>query len=180
MLIKKIRIGDLLLQNGKITQEQLEKALQIQRNSKNKQRLGEILVSEGFVSEQEVVELIAKQLNIEVVDFTNVELNFRLLKKIPFQILEKIEAIPVNEIPKYVEVAFVNPMDIDAQTTLSRYLKKPIKKLIAPSKEIKKHIAQLRNREKAQSLLVQMKKELKGESETVDDNDDSATMKFIK
>ncbi len=180
MLIKKIRIGDLLLQNGKITQEQLEKALQIQRNSKNKQRLGEILVSEGFISEQEVIELIAKQLNIEVVDFANVELNFRLLKKIPFQILEKIEAIPVNETPKYVEVAFVDPMDIDAQTTLSRYLKKPIKKLIAPPKEIKKHIAQLRNREKAQSLLVQMKKELKGESETVDNTDDSATMKFIK
>jgi general secretion pathway protein E/type IV pilus assembly protein PilB len=178
MLMKKIRLGDLLIQNGKITNEDLKKALDLQRISNSHKKMGEILIEEGFISEDDVINIIAKQLNIKVIQFENVELNFLLLRKVPVGVLEKYGALPIQETPKDVIVAFIDPMDIDARNAIQRYFKKPIKSAIASSKDIKKHINQLKNREKANSLIEQIKKELAGEAEETDD--ESATMQFIK
>jgi general secretion pathway protein E/type IV pilus assembly protein PilB len=179
MLMKKIRLGDLLIQKGKINEADIKKALDIQRTQNSHKKLGEILIEEGFISEDDIIKLIAEQLHIDVINFDNTELNFSLLRKVPVAVLEKYEALPIKETPKEVIVAFTDPMNIDARTVLQRYLKKPIKLTIAPSKDIKKHINQLKNREKANALIERMKKELAG---TAEDNDDeeSATMQFIK
>jgi len=189
--ITKLKLGDLLIQNKKLTTEDLNKALSIQRMDHTHKKLGEILIEEGFVSEEDIAELIAKQLNLgEVLSLDNIKLDFiSILKKVPVQILEKYNAIPIIErtsensnkkiAQQKITVAFADPMDIDARTTLQRYLKKPIQPAIALSKEIKKHINQLKNREKSSSLIEKMKKELAGTAE--DNNDEeSATMQFIK
>ncbi len=180
MLMKKIRLGDLLIQNGKINTEELKRALEIQRNLTSHKKLGEILIEEGLISEDEVMQVIANQLGIDLVDFSNIELNFLLLRRVPVAVLDKYGAIPIQEHPKDVVVAFIDPMDVDARTTIQRYLKKPIKPTIALSKDIKKHINQLKNREKANSLIEQMKKELSGATEDIEEDDESATMKFIQ
>ena len=179
MLMKKIRLGDLLIQNGKINTEELKRALEIQRNLTSHKKLGEILIEEGLISEDEVMQVIANQLGIELVDFSNIELNFLLLRRVPVAVLDKYGAIPIQEHPKDVVVAFIDPMDVDARTTIQRYLKKPIKPTIALSKDIKKHINQLKNREKANSLIEQMKKELSGATEDIEEDDESATMKLF-
>jgi general secretion pathway protein E/type IV pilus assembly protein PilB len=178
--MKKIRLGDLLIQNGKINTEELKRALEIQRNLTSHKKLGEILIEEGLISEDEVMQVIANQLGIDLVDFSNIELNFLLLRRVPVAVLDKYGAIPIQEHPKDVVVAFIDPMDVDARTTIQRYLKKPIKPTIALSKDIKKHINQLKNREKANSLIEQMKKELSGATEDIEEDDESATMKFIQ
>jgi len=177
--MKKIRLGDLLIQNGKISETDLKKALDLQRSQNSHKKLGEILIEEGFISEEEIVSLIASQLNIDIINFNNVELNFLLLRKVPVHILDKYGALPIKESPKEVLVAFIDPMDIEARNTLQRYLKKPIKASIALSKDIRKHINQLKNREEANSLIEQMKRELSGTNE-IDKDDESATMQFIK
>jgi general secretion pathway protein E/type IV pilus assembly protein PilB len=179
MLIKKTRLGDLLIQNGKVTLEELNKALDIQRTSNNK-KIGEILIEEGIVSEDDIMDVIAKQLHIDKFDFSDYETNFALLKKVPVAVLEKYEALPIKEYPKEVVVAFIDPMNIEARNTIQRYLKKPIRPAIAPTKEIKKYINQLKNREKANSLIEQMKKELTGQIDELENDEDTATMKFIK
>jgi len=179
MLMKKVLFGDLIKEKSEISEADINKAIQIQRSSNSHKKLGEILIEEGLISEEERMEVIAEQLNIEIINFNNVELNFLLLKKVPVQILEKYGALPIKEYPKEVVVAFIDPMNIEARTTLQRYLKKPIRPTIALSKDIKNHINQLKNSEKANSLIEQMKKELAGTNE-VDDNDESATMQFIK
>jgi len=180
MLMKKVRLDDLLIQNGKITQEDLKKALDIQRAQNSHKKIGEILIEEGLISEEDILKLIATQLNIKITNFDNIELNFPLLIKVPVQILEKYGALPIKETPKEVIVTFIDPMNIEAKAVLQRYLKKPIKAETATSKEIKKHINQLKNREKATSLIEQIKKELAGTAEEKDDDEESATMKFIK
>ena len=63
---RKIRIGDLLVDNGLINDEQLTFALQEQKKSGRK--LGHTLVDLGYVSENELLRLLARQLNIDVVD----------------------------------------------------------------------------------------------------------------
>ena len=180
MLMKKIRVGDLLIQNGKISTEELKRALDIQRNLNSHKKIGEILIEEGLVLEDDIMQIIATQQHIQITDFANEELNFLLLRRVPVAVLAKYGAIPVKEYPKEVVVAFIDPMDIDARTTIQRYLKKPIRITIAHSKDIKKHINQLKNREKVNSLIEQMKKELAGQTEEIDEDDESTTMQFIQ
>ena len=179
MLMKKVRIGDLLIQYGKITTQELQHALQIQKQLSSNKKIGEILIEEGLVEEEDIMKIIASQMHIEIVDFNNVELNFILLKKVPVAILEKYNVLPIKELPKEVKIAFEDPMNLDAITTLQRYFKKPIKPMIALSKEIKKYVNQLKTREKANSLIEQIKKELAGNQENEDD-EESATMQLIR
>ena len=72
---KSLRIGDIFLNSGKITQEQLDRALAEQKTKKIK--IGEALVSLGFVTQDEVNDMLCEQLDIEYVDLrkTNIDEN---------------------------------------------------------------------------------------------------------
>jgi len=181
MLMKKTTTGELLIKQKMITEEQLKKALEIQKKSKTGKKLGEILLEEGFLSEEELLQVIAYQLKVPIIDFSNVELNFNLLKKVPVNILEKYQMLPIRENPKEVTIAFVSPNDIEARTIIQRYMKKTVKPAIASLKDIRKNINQLKNREKIHNIIEQMKKELSGNI-TLEGNEDneSATMQFIR
>src|SRR5688572_26598964 len=80
---KKVKIGEMLVAAGKISQEDLEFALQQQK--KSKKRLGEILVEEGFVSEDDIAEIVKQQIEAEIYDLF-------LWKKAEFEFL--IDYIP--------------------------------------------------------------------------------------
>ena len=66
MIQKKKRLGELLLEAGALTQEQLEQALIMQKTSKK--RLGDVLVEDGFISEPQMLDVLSHQLNIEIFD----------------------------------------------------------------------------------------------------------------
>jgi len=177
MLITKTRLGDLLVRENKITKEDLQKVLMLQKSSSNSKKLGEICIEQGLISEEAIMQILSKQLGLPLKE--KLTPNFILLKKLPSKILERYKVIPVKEEPKYILVAFADPLDIEAQNAISRYFRKPIKMAISSKKEILKHIEQLKNRERANSIIEQMKKEIAG---NVDENEDeeSATMQFIK
>jgi len=177
MLITKTKLGDLLVRENLITKEDLQKVLMIQKSSSNNKKVGEICIEEGLIDEETIMKVLSNQLNIPII--TNISPNFILLKKIPAKILEKYKILPIQEEPKYILVSFADPLNIEAQNAISRYLKKPIKMAISSEKEILKHIEQLKNREKAHNIIEQMKKEITGDTDTTNE-EESATMQFIK
>lgn len=63
---KKKRLGELLVEAGALTQEQIEQALIVQKTTK--QRLGDVLVNDGFITEAQMIDVLSQQLNIEVFD----------------------------------------------------------------------------------------------------------------
>ena len=63
-----MRLGDLLLSSGVISHEQLERALELQKESK--ERLGDVLVQSGIITEQQLIEALKIQLGVEFVDLT--------------------------------------------------------------------------------------------------------------
>ena len=65
-MMKYFRLGEILVSNGLITDEQLEEALGYQKV--NKKRLGETLVELGFVSDREINETLAKKLDVEFIE----------------------------------------------------------------------------------------------------------------
>jgi general secretion pathway protein E/type IV pilus assembly protein PilB len=179
MLMNKIRIGDLLIQNKQITPEQLNQAIDLQKTKYNgRKKIGEILILEGMVNEDIILKTLSKQLKIKLHHHIN-DIDFALLQKIPSKILEKYKCIPIKENPKDIEVAFVDPLDVDAQINIARYFTKKISISIAREKDILKYITQAKTREEANTIIEQMKKEISGAANP-EENEESATMQFIK
>ena len=81
------RIGDLLVREGMISKEQLDKALQEQRQ--NGTRVGYNLVKLGFVHELELTKMLAKQYKMPAVDLSRFEVDPKIVKLIPTDIAVK-------------------------------------------------------------------------------------------
>jgi len=106
------RIGDLLLNAGVITEEQLNQALAEQKN--NPGRLGSTLVRLGFVSNEELMNFLSVQLGTPAVDLNDIEINPEVLKLIPADLASKHLILPINRIGSTLIVATCDPTDLSA------------------------------------------------------------------
>ena len=112
---KKLRLGDVLIADGAITQEQLEKALVLQKEKKK--RLGLILVDENITTEEAIAKALSRQLEYDMVDLKDVEVPEEMQNLLPVDILKKYTMIPFEystEGANIVRVAMSDPMDLDA------------------------------------------------------------------
>ena len=89
---KKLRLGDVLINGGVITQEQLEKALGLQKGTGRK--LGEVLVDEGITTEEAIARALSSQLGIDMIEAQNVRISEEILKLIPVNVLKKNKVLP--------------------------------------------------------------------------------------
>ena len=89
-----MRLGDLLLSSGVISHEQLERALELQKESK--ERLGDVLVQSGIITEQQLIEALKIQLGVEFVDLTAVSIPVELAKYVPRTLAKKYCVVPVK------------------------------------------------------------------------------------
>jgi len=101
------RIGDLLVREGMITREQLDKALQEQRQ--NGTRVGYNLVKLGFVQELELTKMLAKQYKMPAVDLSRFELDPKVVKLVPTDIAVKNLVLPLKREGRVLTVAMADP-----------------------------------------------------------------------
>jgi seryl-tRNA synthetase len=85
--MKKRKIGEVLIEEGLVTAEQVETAIVLQR-AKNK-KLGKILIDLGYVTEEQVARGLSKQLSLPLVDINNFTITNELLSMIPKETAEK-------------------------------------------------------------------------------------------
>ncbi|HKC80900.1 MAG TPA: ATPase, T2SS/T4P/T4SS family [Gemmatimonadaceae bacterium] len=101
------RIGDLLLREGLITQDQLNKALQEQRN--NGTRVGYNLVKLGYVKETDLTRMLARQHKMPAVDLTKFQVDPRIAKLIPGELAMKHSVLPLKRDGRTLTVAMSDP-----------------------------------------------------------------------
>jgi len=101
------RIGDLLLREGLITQDQLNKALQEQRN--NGTRVGYNLVKLGYVKETDLTRMLARQHKMPAVDLTKFQVDPRIAKLIPGELAIKHSVLPLKRDGRTLTVAMSDP-----------------------------------------------------------------------
>lgn len=116
----KIRLGDCLVQKGKITEEQLQDALAKQKEAGTK--LGETIVDMGLVSESEMIDVLVEQLGIEYVDIRKVKIDEEVAKLLKEDFMRNNGLLPYmydELLPNVIKVAMVDPMDIIAIDDIS-------------------------------------------------------------
>ncbi|NTW73198.1 MAG: Flp pilus assembly complex ATPase component TadA, partial [Eubacteriaceae bacterium] len=129
------RIGDLLLQANKITEEQLTNVLKLQQLKKKK--VGELLVDEGYVDEEDIIEVLKFQLGIQRANFENTFIDKDAVKAIPYVLAKKHITVPLfYDSGDNLIVAMNDPLDIIALDNLKLVTKKNIIPQIATKKEI--------------------------------------------
>ena len=116
------RIGDLLLKEGLISKEQLEKALQEQRQ--NGTRVGYNLVKLGFIQEIDLIRSLARQYKMQAVDLTKFAVDPKIVKLIPGDLALKNLVLPLKREGRTLTVAMADPTNfavIDDLKFITRY-----------------------------------------------------------
>lgn len=117
---KKIRIGDVLVETGIITEEQLQTALQRQKGSGRK--IGETLVDEGFVTEEQIAHALSEQLHMDMIDLQNVNISQDILGLVSPSVLKKNKVLPfeyAKDNANVLRVAMADPMDMFAMDDIT-------------------------------------------------------------
>jgi len=112
MLDRKKRLGDLLIELGHLTSDQLKLALDAQK--KRKKRLGEVLIDMGFVSESVILQVLSDQLGVPVINLNEYQITEEVIKLIPIQIAKKHLLIPLFKDGNRLTIAMADPLDVFA------------------------------------------------------------------
>ena len=131
---KKIRIGDLLVQNGVIAEQQLMQALAEQKKTGHK--LGNTLVELGFVQEQKLLEFLSQQLQIPLIDLAHIQLDPIVVQGLAETVARRYRVILLENRERDVLVGMADPTDLFAFDELGRILKKRIRQAVVKESEL--------------------------------------------
>ncbi|SMC24410.1 type IV pilus assembly protein PilB [Clostridium acidisoli DSM 12555] len=153
------RLGDLLVELGKITDRELKEALNKQKNTGK--RLGEILTDEGYITEEDIIDVLEIQLGIQRVYLDFVDIDFKLTKLVPERLARKHTLVPTAIIGDKIEVAMADPLNIFAQDDVRISSGYEVNPLIATRDEIVKVIDKLYSGEKVERAAEEFSREHK-------------------
>ena len=134
------RLGELLIEAGKISQDQLEKALVMQKRTG--QRLGRILVEIGAVTETGLLRVLEGSLGIPLVDLSSVRPDKDAVRLVPMSLAERHIVIPIRKKGNRLMVAMVDPTNFFAIDDLRMVTQSEIEPVLALEADIQRSIDQ--------------------------------------
>ena len=133
---QKIRIGDLLVKNGVITDDQLIGALATQKKTGGK--LGNTLIELGLVTSQQFHEFLANQMNLPFIDLKHYNYRPEVVRLLSETVARRFRAIVLNQEDARLLVGVADPTDIYAYDELTKKLKQPISLAVVYEAELLK------------------------------------------
>ncbi len=159
--IRKIRIGDLLVSKGEISQEQLQQALAEQK--KLGLKLGRILIDMGCIEEDRFLEFLSEQLGAPFYDLKSFTFDPEVVARLPETYARRYRALVLEDRDGDIVVGMADPMDIFAYDEISRQLGVPISVAVVRESEL---VAMLDLAYRRTSDIVSFAHELEGELTT--------------
>ncbi|WP_243297385.1 GspE/PulE family protein [Bacillus litorisediminis] len=133
-----MRIGELLIMNGLITEEQLEKALQKQKYTFKK--IGEILIEEQLITERQLVEVLEFQLGIPVIDLNEKSLDKATVHLIHESVARKHCMLPIEQKDGKLRVVMADPLNKEAIQDIQSATGMAVLPCLAPRSELESAI----------------------------------------
>ena len=107
---KNLKIGDVLKEQGYLSEEQLQTALEVQKKDKGK-RLGEVLIEQGFITENQMLQAMATKMECQLVNVNGMSVDIDAVSKIPRQVAEKYCVLAVDIIGNKLQVIVNDPLN---------------------------------------------------------------------
>ena len=131
---QRIRIGDLLISHQLISPDQLDVALAEQK--KLGLKLGRTLIQLGFVEENQLLNLLSRQLNYPFVELKHFRFDRNLVSKLPEMVARRYRVMVLSEQPDGYQLGMSDPTDIFCLDEISRYFDKPLKPAVIRESEL--------------------------------------------
>lgn len=161
---KKVRLGDLLVEDGFITDQQLKLALSEQVSTGKK--IGQTLVDLGFIEEEQLMKVQATQLGVDVCEPAALEIQPDVINLLSESLARRYRVIPISSNGTEVTLAMSDPTDIFAIDELRNSIGKTIKPVVAREREIMDVIDRVYKNEAAlSSIASELETELGFEAE---------------
>jgi MSHA biogenesis protein MshE len=158
-LPRRIRIGEMLVSAGLLTQDQLAQALEDQKRTGR--RLGRVLIESGAIEESRLATMLAEQLGIDYVDLRRAAVDRAAAKRLPEQLARRFRALVLGpSITGGLRVGMADPTDLQAYDELSRHLRADIEVVALAESQL---LAVLDRVYEASDELADLARELKAE-----------------
>src|SRR5262249_7878477 len=165
------RLGDLLVAEGLVKEEQLRQALSEQKGKADK--LGSILVRLGFISEEQLIGFLSRQYGIPSITLSNLDIDGETLRLVPANIAQKYQVLPVKRIGGPLTLAMSAPTNVFALDDVAFMTNLQILPVVAPQAAIKKAIEKAYEETNAAApSMTDMMTEITGDAGNVEVVDD--------
>ncbi len=136
-----IRIGEQLIRTGLVTRDQLNHALELQKDLGG--RLGKILLKMGVVPESQLLKHLARQLEVELFDLQGRTVPLKLLNLLPLRVMREKKIVPVSLKDDVLTLAMADPQDCDTIEDVRFETGKKVKPVLAGESEIDQVLVKL-------------------------------------
>lgn len=133
---KNIKIGEILIEEGIISEEQLIMALDKQKSSLQGKKIGDILIELGYVSEMAFIQCLSKRLKIPYINLNNYPITSEIAQAIHEDLARKYHLVPIAKKDNLLTVAMSDPSNLFAIEEIRLATKCQINTVIATKKEI--------------------------------------------
>ena len=159
---KKVRLGELLVNSGVLSNEQLQQALD--NPARQGKKLGEFLVDEGIVSEDDLAKALSRQLDLDMIDLQSVNVDKEVLNLVPVNVLKKNKIFPFaykeNNF-NVLMVAMADPLDYNAIDDINIITNFQVEPVVATTRSIMLAIDKYFGQEEVTEALAAYAKEKK-------------------
>jgi type IV pilus assembly protein PilB len=163
MAKKPKQLGQILIEQGLITQDQLEKALEEHRSSPKS--LGRVLIDMGLIREQDLVRALSEQVGLEFVDLTDYQVDVMAVSLLPEQLARRYRALPIAERDGQLLVAMSDPANVYALDDIRAITNRDVQPIVATASDIEQAIRKYSNME------GQLEETMKEAAEGLEDDD---------
>ena len=121
MTIRKIinkKLGELLIERGIVNQNQMDKALSIQKEKGG--LIGEILVELDYVQEEDIAQALTAEYGFPYLPLGNYEISPEIIEIIPSRVAKQYLLIPIDKIGNNLTIAMSNPLNVQAIEEIGR------------------------------------------------------------
>jgi type IV pilus assembly protein PilB len=137
-LVDKRRLGELLVETGLISREEVMEALEIQKGTGR--RLGQILMEKGLISEEEIAFALAMQLKIPFMDLSDVAVETHVMETIPEHVCQKFFCVPIEKKDNILHVSMADPLDLNMMKELQFVTGLNIQPAVSTATQILEHV----------------------------------------
>lgn len=156
--MKYTRLGDLLVGNGTITQQQLQDALEIQK--KNGKRLGAILRDEHIITESQVIEALMTQLGLEYIDLNACHISAEMAQLLPKSMAKKHQVVAVRATRTELYLAMIDPLNFAAIEEVRAATHLQVIPLIATQSALERALQNLYSNQGTIRAIEEMRRDL--------------------
>ena len=128
-------LGEILMDMGCITQDNIDSALEKQMNGE-KAKIGEIFVAEGLCTANDITSSLAEQFNMEMIDLQGLEIEKSIVDMVPQELCRENHIMPINVFDGILTVAISDPLDLQSLDNIRFVINNQVEPVLATREAI--------------------------------------------